>query len=311
MQAREAWEKLRAAELQHWSELLQAEQQVTSLLRQRVASLEAGTAAQCEQLAQAQAEAAAVQAHFSKLADQCTRTEKQAQAEAAQLQQRVDELSTQLSSMQAEQKQAVARQEEHATAHAEKMRLEKALDERCVVDAALQERVAYLDSRLADSRHQQAAYKDQIAQALADATVLAAQARQVDAAREAAAAQLARVLPAAAGMCGAAADAAASADAAAGDKLAAEAETQLLAERVDSQQEELQQLRAKSALLQSSLSAEKSRAEAAAASMQAGLQTALSELDNCRTLLSDTQARTYLLRMARLFCSSVVVFGPN
>ncbi|BDA44627.1 hypothetical protein COCOBI_06-1030 [Coccomyxa sp. Obi] len=311
-QAWEAWEKLRAAELQHWSELLQAEQQVTILLRQRVASLEADTVAQREQLAQAQAEAAAVAGHSSELADQCTHAE----ARATEMQQRVDELSMHLSKMQAEQRQAVARQEELGTAHAEKQRLEKALDERRAVEAALQERVATLDRRLADSRDQQAAYKAQIAEArctcaavLADATALAAQARLADAAREAAVVQLARVWSAAAGMCGVAADATAAADAAASDKRAAEAEAQLLAERVGSQQEELQQLHAKSALLQSSLSAERSRAEAAAASMQAGLQTALSELDNCRTLLSDSQARTYLILMACLFFSSIVAFA--
>jgi chromosome segregation ATPase len=54
-------------------------------------------------------------------------------------------------------------------------------------------------------------------------------------------------------------------------------------------QKDVLSLRAKSALLQSSLSAEKSRAEAAASSMQASLQATLSELESCSILLRDKQ----------------------
>lgn len=219
---------------------------MTSLLRHRIAGLEADAAAQHEHISRAKSDGAAAGRRANDLAEQCAITE----AQSAEMQQRIEELSALVSSMQAE---------------------------------LIGQRDAQ-NKQLVEARRVCAAV-------LADAAALESRARRVDDARVAAAQQLAHVHSAAAGMCSQAADAAAALEAAAAEKETAEADAEQLAERVSCQQVELQSLRAKSALLQSSLSAEKSRAEAAASSLQAALQTGLSDLDNTRMLLEDTQVQ--------------------
>lgn len=253
MQAQQAWEKLRAAELQHWSELLQAEQHTVSLLRNHITNLEAQAAAQQDKIDQAQAAATAADTRSNTLTEQCARYE----AHALKMQQRIGELSQQIKRAQAEHEQLTASYNAQ-------------------------------EGLLTVSR-------SACAEVLAEAGALKERARSADAARQAAVRQLTRVQAAAAGLCGQVAEVVSALEVAVADKESAEAEVAVLSERHSAQQGELQALRAKSALLQSALSAEKSRAETAAASMQTALQSAFSDLGNCRTLLTDTQVCAFTM----------------
>lgn len=240
LQTKEALQKLQAAEVQHWADLLQSEQQATEVLRKQVLELQSLSHEKETALVALHADAATSLAHIERLTEQCTAKEQQVRD--------LEEIKAGLSSQ------------------AEKLMVEK--------DGLRQQ----LTNALSIAASMMTQLKHVSEQASRTSGICQSAATQLSTVEAVAAEQSSRLAQLEEAL-----------DAATVDKQMADEELGHSQALVKSLQQDVLSLRAKSALLQSSLGAERSRAEAATASMQASLQATLSELETCRLLSRDRQ----------------------